>query len=112
MPDESDDLNAAAAELDDAYLKVLMLLAVRRATREEPRRAGFWHSLAGILAAEQEKRRGAAEFRQEDTAAVGTGEVDEVATVLTELHRDLEALAAEYRESYGHLPPEVDAKHD
>ncbi|HEX8770413.1 MAG TPA: hypothetical protein VF711_06580 [Acidimicrobiales bacterium] len=105
MPDESDDLNSAVSELDDAYLKVVMLLAVRRATSEEPRRAGFWHSLAGILAAEQEKRRHAAEFRGDKTAAPEPDDLSELSRVMNELRRDLEALETEYRESYGRLPP-------
>ena len=62
MP-ESSDLLGAIADLDDSYLKVMLLLAVRRARSEEPRRAGFWHALAGALADEQETRRSAAELR-------------------------------------------------
>ncbi|CAN5725709.1 hypothetical protein BH24ACT2_BH24ACT2_06110 [soil metagenome] len=39
MSDVADELNLS--ELDDGYLKVLLLLAGRRATGTEPRRAGF-----------------------------------------------------------------------
>jgi hypothetical protein len=103
MAEESDDLSSAVTELDDAYLKVLMLLAVRETRREEPRRAGFWHSLAGLLATEQEKRRDVAEFRRDAAPAAGADDIAELTTVVAELRRDLEALEAEYRESYGQL---------
>lgn len=39
MSDVTDELNLS--ELDDGYLKVLLLLAGRRASTTEPRRAGF-----------------------------------------------------------------------
>jgi len=100
VADPNEDLNAAVAELDDGYLKVLLLLTVRRATSEEPRRAGFWHGLAGILAAEQEKRRGAAEFRHDEATAIQPGEAAELEVVISELRRDLETISAEYREAY------------
>jgi hypothetical protein len=56
---ESAELTSAIAELDDGYLKAMLLLAVRLASSEDPRRSGFWHALAVALADEQEKRQGA-----------------------------------------------------
>ncbi len=101
MPD-STDLTSAVSELDDGYLKVLLLLAVRRARSEEPRRAGFWHALAVALAEEQETRRGAAELKP---AAVAPAPEPgpEVEQVLDELLRDLTTLKAELRESGGDM---------
>lgn len=101
MTDHPADLDAAVSELDDGYLKVLLLLTVRRAMSEEPRRAGFWHGLAELLANEQEKRRGAAEFRHDVPTAIDEGDLVELETVIAELRRDLETIGAEYRESYG-----------
>lgn len=102
MAYRSEDLNGAVAELDDGYVTVLLLLAIRRASSEEPRRAGFWHALAGVLAAELEKRRGAAQFRRDDPLAIKP-EPGELEAVVAGFRRDLETLEAEYRESYGDL---------
>ncbi|MGI9079596.1 MAG: hypothetical protein ACR2GF_02025 [Acidimicrobiales bacterium] len=105
MAEQGDDLIPAVSELDDAYLKVLLLVAIRRATSEEPRRAGFWHGLAGILAAEQEKRRGVAQFRDDEPVALQPDELAELQTLLVDLRADLETVEAEYQESYGQMPP-------
>lgn len=93
---ESTDLEAALAEVDDAYLGVQLLLAVRRAGSDEPRRAGMWHALAGMLAAEQQRRR-----QREGLTGV-TGQEDDllsgasvVAEVREELRLDAEALDIE-----------------
>ncbi|MFN2506699.1 MAG: hypothetical protein ABR540_21215 [Acidimicrobiales bacterium] len=102
MADDVYDLSASVAELDDDYLSVLLLLSVRRATSEEPRRAGFWHALAATLSAEQDKRRGSAELL--DTASPGGLQPDdrsELEAVLAELRRDVETLEAEVREFQG-----------
>ena len=103
MADNLDDLRSAMAELDDSYLKVMFLLAVRRASGQEPRRAGFWHSLAGMLSDEQERRQGPAPLREDAPASPAAVEAGELEAVLDELRRDLEALEAEYRESYGEM---------
>jgi hypothetical protein len=99
---ESSDLASSVAELDDGYLKVLLLLAVRRTRSEEPRRAGFWHALAVALAEEQESRRGAAELSREAVAPVPEAgpEVDQA---LEELLLDLTTLRSELRESGGQM---------
>jgi hypothetical protein len=101
MP-EASDLSSAVADLDDGYLKVLLLLAVRRARSEEPRRAGFWHALAVSLAEEQETRRSAAELQPSAVAPVPEpgAEVDQV---LDELVHDLTTLKAELKESGGEM---------
>lgn len=99
---ESSDLTSSVAELDDGYLKVLLLLAIRRTHAEEPRRAGFWHALAVALAEEQETRRGAAEFRADATAPVPRGG-PEVEQALDELLLDLTTLKTELRESGGDM---------
>jgi hypothetical protein len=105
--DPAEELNVA--ELDDAYLKVLLLLASRRADSSEPRRAGFWHGLAGILSAEQEKRQGTAALgRPSPAATLQTDEVAELEAVLDELRRDVVALESEYRAAYGQMPPAGD----
>jgi hypothetical protein len=104
MP-ESSDLLGAIADLDDSYLKVMLLLAVRRARSEEPRRAGFWHALAVALADEQETRRSAAELRPgaatkaADTAVEGS----DLDSVFDDLVAELTTLKAEIRESSGDL---------
>jgi len=105
MAEQGEDLIPAVSELDDAYLKVLLLVAIRRATSEEPRRAGFWHGLAGILAAEQEKRRGVAQFRDDEPVALQPDELSELQMLLGELRADLQTVEAEYEESYGQAPP-------
>ncbi|MFN2505278.1 MAG: hypothetical protein ABR540_13825 [Acidimicrobiales bacterium] len=102
MPDTSADLAAAVADLDDGYLKVMLLLAVRRARSEEPRRSGFWHALAVTLAEEQETRRSAAELRP-DGEAPDPEEAEEVERVLDELVHDLTTLKAEMREVTGDI---------
>ncbi|MGI8777524.1 MAG: hypothetical protein ACR2LJ_09095 [Acidimicrobiales bacterium] len=104
MADQSDDLISAVSELDDAYLGVLLLVSIRRATTEEPRRAGFWHGLAGVLAAEEEKRRGVAEFRHDEPVVLQPEELRELQGLIAELRADLETVEAEYQESYGQLP--------
>lgn len=95
MAEPTSDLTAAVAELDDGYLRVQLLLAVRRAGTDEPRRAGLWHALAALLAAEQQRRR------QSDELLGGGGADDlvpassAVADVEEELRLDAEALQAE-----------------
>ncbi len=98
---ESADVTSAVSELDDGYLKVLLLLAVRRARSEEPRRAGFWH-LAVALAQEQETRRSAARLQPAATAP-SPEPYPEVEQVLDELLHDLTTLKSELRESGGEM---------
>ena len=99
-----DTLTDAIADLDDDYLRVQLLLAVRRAGSEQPRRAGLWHALAGLLAAEQQRRR------QSTQLTGGAGEADvpdgvsAVDDVREELRRDVEALDAEYGDAQGEFP--------
>ncbi len=102
MLDAADELNVS--ELDDAYLKVLLLLAGRRAEGAEPRRAGFWHGLAGILSAEQEKRQGLAALGRQEPTALQDDEIAELEAVIDELRRDVATLESEYRASYGQMP--------
>ncbi len=86
MADDPSDLEAALAEVDDAYLGVQLLLAVRRAGSDEPRRAGMWHALAGMLAAEQQRRR------QRAGLAGATGQEDDLlpgASVVSEAREEL-----------------------
>lgn len=103
MADDA-DVASAIAELDDSYLKVMLLLAVRRANSDEPRRAGLWHALAVLFAEEQEKRRRAAELvpgaASPNLAAVERHELD---AVLAELRAEQSNLEAEVRESTGDL---------
>ncbi|MGI9032445.1 MAG: hypothetical protein ACR2HY_01915 [Acidimicrobiales bacterium] len=106
MLDAAEELNVS--ELDDPYLKVLLLLASVRAESAEPRRAGFWHGLAGILSAEQEKRQGAGALGRPEPVAVKEGEMAELALVLDELRRDVATVESEYRASYGQMPPAGD----
>lgn len=104
MP-ETPDLASAVADLDDGYLQAQLLLAVRRAGSQEPRRAGLWHALAGLLAAEQQSRRQSAGL---------TGEGDEgdrrqavqaaLDDVREELRRDAEAIEGEYGDAVGEFP--------
>jgi hypothetical protein len=103
MSEVTDELNLS--ELDDGYLKVLLLLAASRATSSEPRRAGFWHGLAGILSAEQEKRQAGADFGGGQPAALQPADVAELESVIDELRRDVEALETEYRAAYGEAQP-------
>ena len=101
---EDVDLSSAIAELDDEYLKVLLLLSVRRAHNDQPRRAGFWHALATALAEEQESRRSAAELSPGAIAtAVAVDEGPELEAVLQELRHEMSTLEAEVRESRGDL---------
>lgn len=102
MP-ESADLASAVADLDDDYLKVMLLLAVRRARSEEPRRAGFWHSLAVTLAEEQDTRRSAAELRAGAMAADPEVEGSQLDIVFDDLVAELKTLKAEIRESSGDI---------
>ena len=97
-----DALDAAVSELDDDYLKVLLLLSLNRARSEEPRRAGFWHALAVTLAEEQEQRRRAAELAP-DAAAPVADEAPALEAVLQELRREVASLEAEIRESAGEM---------
>ena len=102
VPGVDDELNLS--ELEDGYLKVLLLLATRRATSSEPRRGGFWHGLAGLLSAEQEKRQAGAAFGGRQPATLQPSEIAELEAVLDELRRDLDALETEYRAAYGEMP--------
>ncbi len=102
MRDAASELNLD--DLDDGYLKVLLLVAVRRAMGEEPRHAGFWHGLAGVLSAEQEKRRDVAEITGTDPAPLRPEELGELETVLDAWRRDVAALEAEYSEAYSQMP--------
>ena len=81
MPEIPSDLAAALSELDDGYLRLQLLLAVRRASTEEPRRAGLWHALAGMLAAEQQRRR--------DEGTAGGDDVLPAASVVAEVREEL-----------------------
>lgn len=101
---EDTDITSAVTELDDEYLKVLLLLSVRRAHNDEPRRAGFWHALASLLAEEQEQRRSAAELSPGAVAtSVAADEGPELQAVLDELRHEMASLEAEMRESRGDL---------
>jgi hypothetical protein len=97
-----DELDAAVSELDDDYLKVLLLLSLNRARSEEPRRAGFWHALAVTLAEEQEQRRQGAELTPGATAPVAD-ERPALEAVLEELHKQVASLESEIRESAGEM---------
>jgi hypothetical protein len=104
MAPEGSELEAAVAELDDSYLKVMLTLAVRRAQSEEPRRAGFWHALAVTLAEEQEVRRSAAELEPAaEATAVAADESPDLQAVLDELRQEIAAVEAEVREASGHM---------
>lgn len=91
MADTPSELAAAIAELDDGYLRLQLLLAVRRASTDEPRRAGLWHALAGLLAAEQQRRADQGGAGQPDAPFPEAA----VAEVREELRLDAEALALE-----------------
>ena len=104
MPPESSELESAVAELDDSYLKVMLTLAVRRASTEEPRRAGFWHALAVTLADEQEVRRSAAVLKpQAEATAIAADESTDLQAVLDELRMEISAVEAELREASGDM---------
>src|SRR2546430_17730118 len=94
----AEELTSAVSELDDDYLRVMLLLALTRARSEEPRRAGFWHALAVTLAEEQEKRRRAAALTPGAAAPV-TDEGPALEAVLDELRQQVASLEAELRES-------------
>ena len=101
-------LLAAVSDLDDSYLQVMLLLAVRRAGSEEPRRAALWHALAQLLAEEQEGRRRITEMGGPTERQAGeedlAGAID---TVRDELRRDADALDAEVQDTLAGLetPP-------
>lgn len=97
-----DALDAAVSELDDDYLKVLLLLALNRARSEEPQRAGFWHAVAVMLAEEQEQRRRAAELAPA-AAAPAADERPALEAVLEELRKQVASLESEIRESSGDM---------
>ena len=97
-----DALDAAVSELDDDYLKVLLLLSLNRARSEEPQRAGFWHALAVTLAEEQEQRRQAAELSPAAAAPVAD-ERPALEAVLAELRQQVSSLESELRESAGDM---------
>jgi hypothetical protein len=99
---ESADLNSAIAELDDGYLKAMLLLSVRRAQSDEPRRGGFWHALAVALADEQEKRRRAAEV-DPAAAAAAPDDLPPLQDLLEELRLEMAGLQSELRESVGDM---------
>jgi hypothetical protein len=104
MPDAA-DLASAISELDDGYLQVQLLLAVRRAGSQEPRRAAMWHALARLLAEEQQRRRQSTQL----TGEAGPGEIaDEgrsaVDDVREELRRDADAIDAEYEDAAADFP--------
>ena len=96
MADATADLEAAIAALDDGYLRCQLMLAVRRAGTDEPRRAGVWHALAALFAAEQQRRR-----QTDELTGGGNDEADllppasVIAEVQEELRLDAEALKAE-----------------
>ncbi len=92
------DLADAIADLDDGYLHLQLLLAVRRAGSQVPRRAGLWHALAGMLAAE-EQRRGQSQKLTGDASAADVPSA--VEDVREELRRDAEAIEAEYGDAVG-----------
>ena len=103
MPDNP-DLTSAIADLDDDYLRVQLLLAVRRAGNEEPRRAALWHALAGLLAAEQQSRGQSAQLTG-DPGTGGGGSIQETLdSVREELRRDAAAIEAEYGDAAGEFP--------
>lgn len=99
MPDT--ELAQAIADLDDGYLHLQLLLAVRRAGSQEPRRAGMWHALAGLLANEEQSRSQS----QRLTGEAGAPDVaSAVVDVQEELRRDAEAIEAEYGDAVGDFP--------
>lgn len=102
MSEVTDELNLS--ELEDSYVKVLLLLTASPATSSQPRRAGFWHGLAGILSAEHEKRQAGADFGGGQATALQPDDVSELEAVIEELRRDIEVLEVEYRAAYGLTP--------
>ena len=100
------DLAAAIADLDDDYLHIQLLLAVRRAGNEEPRRAGMWHALAGLLAAEQQNRSQSTQLTGQSgaTGEPGAPIQSTLESVREELRRDAAAIEAEYGDAAGEFP--------
>lgn len=100
------DLTAAVADLDDDYLHLQLLLALRRAGNEEPRRAALWHALAGVLAAEQQNRSQSTQLTGESGASGEPGGSIQATleSVREELRRDAAALEAEYGDLAGEFP--------
>jgi hypothetical protein len=109
MPEISEELNVS--ELDDVYLKVLLLLSVRRAEGAEPRRGGFWHALAGVLSVEEENRQAAKQPRNSE-ASMQPDEAAELQAILDDLRRDVASIEADYQESYGELKGPVRGTND
>lgn len=105
MPADS-ALAAAISDLDDGYLQAQLLLAVGRASREEPRRASFWHALAGLLAVEQQQRQQSAGLTGSPTTQADDagGAPSALAAVLEELRHDAETLEAQYADATGEFP--------
>jgi hypothetical protein len=103
MPDNP-DLTSAIAELDDDYLRVQLLLAVRRAGNEEPRRAALWHALAGLLATEQQSRGQSTRLTGDSGAGAGGSIQETLDSVREELRRDAAAIEAEYGDAAGEFP--------
>lgn len=105
MPD-APDLASAIADLDDDYLQVQLLLAVRRAGNEEPRRAGLWHALAGMLAAEQQSRLQSTQLtgRRGGGAETAASLASTLDSVREELRGDAAAIEAEYGDAAGEFP--------
>ncbi len=102
MPDTR-ELASAISDLDEGYLQAQLLLAVGRASREEPRRAAFWHALAGLLATEQQRRRQSAELTG-PPAADGLDVETALRQVRDELRLDAETLEAQYADATGEFP--------
>lgn len=100
---DTNELTAAIAELDDGYLQAQLLLSVGRAGRDEPRRAAYWHALAGLLAEEQQRRRQGVELTGESDgdAAEMTATLDHVRE---ELRLDAETLEARWLDATGGFP--------
>lgn len=104
MPES--DITAAVADLDDDYLHVQLLLALRRAGNEEPRRAALWHALAGVLANEQQSRSQSTQLTGESGAfgEPGSSVQATLDSVREELRRDAAAIEAEYGDLAGEFP--------
>lgn len=101
---DTDDLTAAISELDDGYLQAELLLAVGRAGREEPRRAGFWHALAGLLASEQQRRRQGEELTGPAESSLDDGAAAAIEHIREQLRLDSQSLAAQYADATGGFP--------
>ncbi|HET7487430.1 MAG TPA: hypothetical protein VFJ85_05830 [Acidimicrobiales bacterium] len=90
--------------MDDGYLQAELLLAVGRAGREEPRRAGFWHAMAGLLAAEQQRRRQGAELTGPEESVLSDDVAAALEYVQEQLRLDSETLTAQYQDAIGGFP--------